>query len=185
MPVDKVVWGDVRVEVFRHKKQCPKSPRQLIFFTVFNTNMHSGKSEITFEKLWVDKLHKDRKHKLLEESFYITMKLSRDEQDSEWMRTEKSFEEIFKAAAVLKTFRKGDVVISEDEKRRQLVLIESGDVEGVNYGPKHEVHPLGRSIAEAYAVSGTRQDLLLPPATSSLLRFAMRHVWRLPVHLEH
>ena len=44
------------------------------------------------------------------------------------------------------------MVLREGPVHRHLILIESGDVEAIHFGPKDAVHPLGRSIAEACAV---------------------------------
>ena len=74
------------------------------------------------------------------------------------------------------TKKQGSVVLREGPVHRHLILIESGDVEAIHFGPKDAVHPLGRSIAEACAVLETP---LLRIASRLLMKGSCTTVWYL------
>ena len=155
-----MVWGDVRIEFYQHKSKSKSSPRKLAFFCIFNTSFYKGKTFVEFQKSKVDMLNKDRRHRLVGEDFCLRCNLNANPEKNELMELESDFRDIFMQYGVRKTFSKGETIIEENTRRRMLYLIVSGSVEGVvnDITDGTNVHPLGRSAAEAISFGKTIGD---------------------------
>jgi len=163
LPLDVVVWGDVRVQIFRHKNKNTNSSRKLIAFIIFNPAFYPDKHMIKFKKSKIDVMNKDKSNKSTTEDFSITLHISPE--DAEQIRIEAEFREIFKLHGTRIQIPKGEWVIEEDEEAERILLITEGDVEGVveETPDPSNVHPLGRSAAEACSLGKQGSDYTRVP----------------------
>eukprot|EP00960_Hanusia_phi_P041507 755029-Hanusia_phi.AAC.2 len=157
LPVNVLVWGDVRIEFFRHKSRYKTSPRKLAFFCIFNTSFYKQKTFVEFKKSKVDMLNKDRQHRIVPEDFSLRCNLSANPEQNELLQLEADFRDIFMRFGVRRTFSKGETIVEENTRKRTIFLIVSGSVEGVvnDITDGSNVHPLGRSAAEAISFGKT------------------------------
>jgi PTEN phosphatase family protein len=153
IPINTVVWGDVRVELFKHKTHSKDSPKKLFAFCVFNTAFYKDKTHITWEKAKIDVINKDKAHVRVGKDFSITLHLEPNCQHSV-LQFESKTRQIFYKYGQRRTLEPGDCLVRGTEfLEDKIFLISSGSVEGLvqNFsdadGGVH--HPLGRSVAEA------------------------------------
>ena len=151
--VNTIVWGDVRVEIFKHKTKLKTSPRKLFAFMVFNTAFYNGKTHITWKKPKIDVINKDKKHLIVDEDFYVTFQFD-PHGDHELLRLEAKARQLFYDHGDCISLDTGEWMISEEDfATSSLYLVASGSVEGVVTEIAHVdgsvQHPLGRSASEA------------------------------------
>mmetsp|Transcript_55748 Transcript_55748/g.116628 ORF Transcript_55748/g.116628 Transcript_55748/m.116628 type:complete len:760 (-) Transcript_55748:1370-3649(-) len=151
LAVNTAVWGDVRIDFFRHSDSSPQSNRKLAFFLGFHTGFYHGKKLLCFPKAKLDILCKDHKHKLTDENFAVTLDVSDGQTNLEQIRIEARFCELVARLAFRVKFAKGDFIIKSDNTKDAIFVILSGTVEGVveeSVSNKSlHPHPLGQCLS--------------------------------------
>lgn len=133
VPVGLEVWGDVRIEIFRHKSLNPKSKRKLCFFCIFNTTFYAGKRRLVLKKNKVDMLHKDKQNKLTTADFNMTLYFELSETTSVMQRA--WFESVCAYIGKPSQYVKGEIVIGdEDFNSESFFICTRGALEGVIHG---------------------------------------------------
>ena len=157
LPINVIVWGDVRVQIFRHKTLSRTSPRKLFAFVVFNTAFYRHETHLTLPKSKIDVINKDKGNKKVDEDFYIRIQLD-SEADNELLRLEAKTRQVFYKYGELRLLKAGDCLIEGSARgsaglKEEMYLIAAGSVEGVvndvAYADGTVHHPLGRSASEA------------------------------------
>jgi len=145
-PVALEVWGDVRVEIYRHRRLDPTSKRTLCMFTTFNTAFHGGKERLVLSKHKIDILHKDRANKHTPAHFAMTLHFQPRDAEATASKASKawrvanrlSFESICESLGSPVTYRKGQVILADgDGKGNSFFYCTRGAVEGVVPLPSH------------------------------------------------
>jgi len=154
LPMEVIVWGDVRVEIYRHTTEQKSSPRKLFAFCVFNTAFYKDRDHITFAKPKIDILNKDRGHLIVHEDFWLTLQMEPGA-DHELLRLEAKTRQIFYKYGTRSTISPGDWLIrGSGFLEDNLYLIASGSVEGVVHGMMQTdgTGPLGQHMLFCYFV---------------------------------
>ncbi len=152
-PVGLEVWGDVRVDIYRHKSLNPKSRRKLSFFCIFNTAFYASKRRLVLSKNHVDMLHKDKENKLTNWDFNTTLSFHPSESASVRVMQRKWFESMIEYIGTGKVFKKGETIIDDmDYNGESFFYCTSGAIEAVVRGntPKDDDdnHPHGLYVPE-------------------------------------
>ena len=150
-PINCIVWGDVRVEIFRHKTQLKSSARKLFAFCVFNTAFYKEETSITFQKSKLDVINKDRANLIVNGDFYMTMRFD-PHSDHELLRLDAKTRQVFFQYGNRIVLQAGDAVVRSGNTEDHIYLLSSGSLEGVvdehNLVDSHFHHPLGRRLVE-------------------------------------
>jgi hypothetical protein len=153
-PVSASVWGDVRIDFYRHAQFEKSSKREMCFFLVFNTSFYIGKQSLFLKKSRIDKLGKDTQNKLVSDKFYVSIDF--DEMPSEQHKNRTLAHEVrlwnlVRMYGTAVRYEKGDVIVAENSLDRSLIFIDSGNVEGVCHDVHVDqcIHPLGRTTCQA------------------------------------
>ena len=72
LPIGIQLNGDTKIELWRHKRRKNKT-RKLVWFIMFHPAFYEGKTEIVFTKKKIDMLHKDKKNKIADDTFVLTL----------------------------------------------------------------------------------------------------------------
>ena len=150
-PVNVVVWGDVRIDFYRHSRLDKQTKRRLSFFVVFNSSFYVGRPALVLKKSRIDILGKDQKHKCVSSDFWISFNFDGRPSANSILRCEANFWSLVKQFGTPVSFVKGEIMVAENTKRRALCCIESGGAEGLCYDVMVDqyMHPLGRTACEA------------------------------------
>jgi hypothetical protein len=102
------VWGDVRIEIYKHKKLDAKSKRTLELWTCFHTNFYEHRRKVVFRKRKVDILHKDKQNFVTPPDFELTLHLQQPtlELESRW------FHSIVEKIGSPAKYSRGDTILS-------------------------------------------------------------------------
>ena len=142
-PVELEVWGDVRVEIYWHKRLDPWSKRTLCMFTTLNTAFHGGKDRLVLSKHKIDILHKDRANKHTPAHFAMTLHFQPRDAEATASKPRRaanrlSFESICESLGSPVTYRKGQVILADgDGKGSSFFYCTRGAVKGVVPLPSH------------------------------------------------
>lgn len=161
-PVSASVWGDVRINFYRHEKYDKSSKRKLCFFVIFNTSFYVGRPSLSLKKSRLDMLGKDTENKLLSDSFHISIEFDEVASELHRIRAIASEALLWKLVREFGTpvkYEKGDVIVAENSESRCLAFIDSGSVESVCHDVhvNQYMHPLGRTTCQA-ASSGQNNE---------------------------
>ena len=161
LPVRASVWGDVRVDFYKHASRDKDSKRKLAFFVIFNTSFYKGRSALVLSKARIDMLGKDTQHKLVSKRFYISLNFDQRPSADPTLEYEAALWRLVKTYASRVSYSKGDTIVAENTKRRCLDFIDSGCVEGVCYDIAIEeyMHPLGRTACEAASIGHNNERI--------------------------
>jgi len=147
LPAGLGLWGDVRIEFFRHANGTPKSKRKLAFFVMFNTAFYQGGSQIVFSKSRVDMLHKDKANKVAGPDFKMALCFQDNEGQLAGTGSMQYFQELCRSAGESVHLCEQDRLDSEPG---ELLVIIEGSVQKafselpISPGECH--HPLGNVV---------------------------------------
>jgi len=160
-PIRASVWGDVRVDFYRHTTRDKDSKRKLAFFVIFNTCFYSGRPSLVLNKSRIDMLGKDTQHKLVTERFYVSFNFDQRPSAHYTLEREAALWQLVKTYGTRVSYVKGDIIVEENTTRNCLTFVESGRVEGVCYDVSIEqyMHPLGRTACEAISIGQNNERI--------------------------
>ena len=122
-PLNSTVWGDVRLDFYKHKSSSPFSKKKLVFFLVFHTAFYTGEISLEFGKKKLDILCKDNKGKSTDSNFEVDLRISYDPNANELMSQEDKFKALVMRQGTKLSYKAGQTIIKANEN--QVVIISS------------------------------------------------------------
>ena len=116
-PLNFAVWGDVRIDFYKHANSSRNSKKTLAFFLVFHTAFYTGKTSIEFGKKKLDMLCKDSKGKKTDSNFEVSLRISYDQNENNLMGNEEMFRKLVMREGTKMTFATGQTVLKANENK--------------------------------------------------------------------
>jgi hypothetical protein len=127
-PLNSTVWGDVRLDFYKHQSNRPFSKKKLVFFLVFHTVFYTQAGEISLEfgKKKLDVLCKDNKGRLTDSNFEVDLRISYDPNANELMLYEDKFKALVMRQGTRITYTAGQTIIRANENQVAIFGTPSG-----------------------------------------------------------
>ena len=122
-PLNAMVWGDVRLDFYKHADSSRHSKRTLAFFLVFHTAFYAGKVSLEFGKKKLDILCKDNKGKKTDSNFEIALRISYDSDANDLMRQEEIFKTLVMRHGTKLTFSTGQTILKPNENQARCWML--------------------------------------------------------------
>jgi hypothetical protein len=116
-PLNSTVWGDVRLDFYKHQSSSPYSKRKLVFFLVFHTSFYSGEISLEFGKKKLDVICKDNKGRLTDRNFEVDLRISYNPNANELMLQEDKFKALVMRQGTKLTYTTGQTIIRANENQ--------------------------------------------------------------------
>ena len=151
LPIGIQLNGDTKIELWRHKRRKNKT-RKLMWFIMFHPAFYEGKTEIVFTKKKIDMLHKDKKNKIADDTFALTLYVKTlnesvlksldtskkldpthtgPEPDFSFFEVEAETARLFRTLGKQQSFHQGQYLLDKSSPDGQMMMIEDGIVEAV------------------------------------------------------
>ena len=112
-----MVWGDVRLDFFKHADSSRQSKRKLAFFLVFHTAFYTGEVSLEFGKKKLDILCKDSKNKKTDSDFEVDLRVSYDPSSHALLSQEETFKKLVMRQGTKMTFTAGQTILKANENK--------------------------------------------------------------------